>query len=445
MTRTIIAIASALLAAMSLFASAAEACISCEYVPSVVNSSSKSHSEERSTPRRENRTREVRESRENKKSRVTETAKSEKADKVQKTQKAEVEKVTPAASTAQVENSSVALVTTAHESVPAKSETPGDRGMEHSAFAEKRVALVIGNGAYKDAPLANPARDAKAIADLLKKAGFEVVQARTDVGNLDFKRALQEFEDIAEEADIAVVFYAGHAIEIGGENYMIPVDAKLEKAKVVEDETVSLERLFRAVAPAKYLRLVILDACRDNPFSGKMQFGRSQTRQIVSHGLAKVETTLSDTLIAYAASPGSTADDGDGDHSPYTTALLKNLAEPGIDIRVVFGGVRDDVRKITHEKQEPYTTGSLGRGNIFLVPAPAAPASLNSKADDEMKKEERLFQRLQAREAAQRREELEKANRQPEHEQVLKDAEAKHKEAEQAGAAKGKAAAEAVP
>ena len=230
-----------------------------------------------------------------------------------------------------------------------------------------------------------------------------------------------------------MVFYAGHAIEIGGENYMIPVDAKLEKAKVVEDETVSLARLFRAVAPAKYLRLVILDACRDNPFLGKMQFGRSQTRQIVSHGLAKVETTLSDTLIAYAASPGSTADDGDGDHSPYTTALLKNLAEPGIDIRVVFGGVRDDVRKITHEKQEPYVTGSLGRGNIFLVPAPAAPASLNSKADDEM--EERLFRRLQAREIAQQREEREKANRQPEHE-VLKDAEAKRKaEAERAAEA----------
>ena len=270
--------------------------------------------------------------------------------------------------------------------------------MEHSAFAEKRVALVIGNGAYKDvARLANPARDAKAIAELFRKAGFQIVEGRTDVGNLDFKRALQNFEDLAEDADIAVVFYAGHAVEIGGENYMIPVDAKLEKAKVVEDETVSLERLFRAVAPAKSLRLVILDACRDNPFLGKMQFGRSQTRQIVSHGLAKVETTLSDTLIAYAASPGSTADDGDGDHSPYTTALLKNLAEPGIDIRVVFGGVRDDVRKITHEKQEPYVTGSLGRGNIFLVPAPAAPASLNSKADDEM--EERLFRRLQAREA----------------------------------------------
>ena len=132
MTRTIIAIASALLAAMSLFASAAEACISCEYVPSVVNSPSKSHSEERSTPRREKRStprrencpREVRESRQNKKSRVTETAKSEKADKVQKTQKAEVEKVTPAASTAQVENSSVALVTTAHESYRPRAKRP---------------------------------------------------------------------------------------------------------------------------------------------------------------------------------------------------------------------------------------------------------------------------------------------------------------------------------
>ena len=241
-----------------------------------------------------------------------------------------------------------------------------------TAFAEKRVALVIGNGAYKDAPLANPARDAKAIAGLFRKAGFQIVEGRNDLGNLDFKRALQDFGRQAEDADVAVVFYAGHAIEIGGENYMIPVDAKLEKAKVVEDETVSLERLFRAVEPAKYLRVVILDACRDNPFLGKMR-GRGQTRQIVSHGLANVKTTLSDTLIAYAASPGSTADDGDGDHSPYTTALLENLTQPGIDIRIVFGEIRDDVLKITHDKQEPYVTGSLRRGYIFLVPAPIVP------------------------------------------------------------------------
>ena len=309
-----------------------------------------------------------------------------------------------------------------------------------TAFAEKRVALAIGNGAYQNVDqLPNPPQDAKAIADLLKKAGFEVVQARTDVGNLDFKRALQDFEDIAEDADVAVVFYAGHAIEIGGENYMIPVDAKLEKERVVEDETVSLARLFRAVASAKYLRLVILDACRENPFLGKMR-GRGQTRQIVSHGLADVKTTLSETLIAYAASPGSTAADGQGDHSPYTTALLENLTQPGIDIRIVFGGIRDDVLKITRDKQEPYVTGSLGRGPILLVPTPAAP-TLPSKQDEMM---ERLL-RLE-READQGREEGDKAHRKPEQEQVLKDAEAKRKAAaEQAAEAKRKAEAEAVP
>jgi uncharacterized caspase-like protein len=138
-----------------------------------------------------------------------------------------------------------------------------------AALAEKRVALVIGNGVYQSAP--TPARDAAAIAEMLKNAGFEIVQAHHDVGNLDFKRALRDFLDVAKDADIAVVFYAGHGIQIGDQNYMIPVDAKLAREYDAKDEAISLERIVEAIEPATRLRLVILDACRDNPFITRMQ------------------------------------------------------------------------------------------------------------------------------------------------------------------------------
>jgi hypothetical protein len=242
------------------------------------------------------------------------------------------------------------------------------------AQAPKRVALVIGNGAYQNvAKLTNPHKDATAIANLFKKAGFDWVQMRQDVGNLDFKRALREFMDAATDADIAVVYYAGHGIQVRDMNYMIPVDAKLATEIDAEDEAVSLDRIVAALEPAKRLRLVILDACRDNPFQ-RMMRRRVTMRAAPSGGLAKMEPTLGDTLIAYAAKAGSTAEDGDGAaNSPFAAALLKHLAEPGLDIRLAFGRVRDEVLKLTHNKQEPFVYGSLGGSNIALIPAPAGP------------------------------------------------------------------------
>ncbi|MET0867603.1 MAG: caspase family protein, partial [Pseudorhodoplanes sp.] len=139
------------------------------------------------------------------------------------------------------------------------------------ARAEKRVALVVGNGAYQNVgTLANPVNDAKAVAQMFRDAGFEVVEARTDLGNLEFKRVAREFTSLTRDADIAVLFYAGHGIEVNGTNYLIPVDAKLATDFDVEDESLSLDRLVRALEPARRLRLVILDACRDNPFVKKM-------------------------------------------------------------------------------------------------------------------------------------------------------------------------------
>jgi Caspase domain len=244
-----------------------------------------------------------------------------------------------------------------------------------SALADRRLALVIGNSTYQLAPtIPNPTRDAQAIAAEFTKAGFDVVSAHYDQGNLQFKRAIRQFEDAAADADIAVVFYAGHGIEIGGVNYMIPVDAKLASDRDAKDEAIELDRLLEAVDAAKRLGLVILDACRDNPFERTMKRQRVSALRAVNTGLALIEPTNRNVLIAYASKSGTTAEDGDAEHSPFTAALLKNLFEPGLDLRLAFGRVRDDVLKSTRNRQEPFVYGSLGGTNIALVSAPAKPA-----------------------------------------------------------------------
>ena len=258
-----------------------------------------------------------------------------------------------------------------------------------AAWAEKRVALVVGNSAYQTVPqLPNPSRDANAVAKMFRDAGFDTVEVQLNVGNLEFKRAIRRFETTADQADIAVVYYAGHGLEIGGTNYLIPVDARLASDRDADDESILLERLVSSADGAKRLRLIILDACRDNPFVTTMKRERKMaSRAAVAAGLGKVEPTSTDTLIAYAAKAGSTADDGVGDHSPFTTAVLKNLTVPGLDVRLAFGRVRDEVLKSTGNRQEPFVYGSLGGGNISLVPAPAiareAPVS-DVKADYEL-------------------------------------------------------------
>jgi uncharacterized caspase-like protein len=239
------------------------------------------------------------------------------------------------------------------------------------AQADKRVALVIGNSAYRNvAPLPNPVNDAAAIALLFKSAGFDSVDLRRDVGIGDLRRAVREFADQSQDADIAVVFYAGHGMEVGGVNYLVPVDAKLASDFDIEDEAMSLDRISQAIEPARRLRLVILDACRDNPFAKTMK--RSIATRSVGRGLAKVEPAASDTLIAFAAKAGSVATDGDGADSPFTSALVKHLTTPGLDLRLALGKVRDDVLAETHRKQEPFVYGSLGGSTVALVTAPGA-------------------------------------------------------------------------
>jgi hypothetical protein len=255
------------------------------------------------------------------------------------------------------------------------------------ALAEKKVALVIGNSNYGNVPkLPNPSRDAISIGQMLRDAQFDVVDVVVNVTNVELKRAIRKFEYEADQSDIAVIFYAGHGLEISGTNYLIPIDAKLASDRDADDEAVSLDRLASSSDGASKLRVIILDACRDNPFTGLMRSNRKTNARVVSSGLGKIEPSSTDTLIAYAAKAGSTAEDGDGQHSPFTNAILKNLTVPGLDIRLAFGRIRDDVMRATGSRQEPFVYGSLGGGNIALVPAPKtqeAPAG-DAKADYEL-------------------------------------------------------------
>ena len=210
------------------------------------------------------------------------------------------------------------------------------------ALADKRVALVLGNSAYQNVPpLTNPVNDAALIADTFKKAGFDLVQLKQNLSAQETRRVLRDFADKSNDADIAVIYYAGHGIEVDGSNYLIPIDAKLERDNDVYDEAFSLDRILVTVEPAKRLRLVILDACRDNPFAQKMK--KTLATRAIGRGLAKVEPASPNTLIAYSAKAGSTAQDGASNNSPFTTALATHLTTPGLDIRRAFGLVRDEV------------------------------------------------------------------------------------------------------
>jgi len=257
------------------------------------------------------------------------------------------------------------------------------------AWAEKRVALVLGNAAYQNvARLPNPVNDGAVIAATLRSAGFDVVDSRHDLPTAETRRALRDFADRARDADIALVYYAGHGMEVEGTNYLIPVDAKLERDTDVYDEAFSLDRVLLAIEPAKRLRLVILDACRDNPFAKSMK--RTMASRAIGQGLAKIEPTSPNMLIAYSAKAGSTALDGDSKNSPFTIALAKHLTTPGLDIRRAFGFVRDDVLKNTSNRQEPFVYGSLGGEDVPLVPGrsaastPAANPQAEARRDYEL-------------------------------------------------------------
>jgi uncharacterized caspase-like protein len=242
------------------------------------------------------------------------------------------------------------------------------------ARAETRVALVIGNSAYAHGGrLTNPVNDAAVVAQSLRRVGFTVI-SRNDLDRNELESTLKSFTRASAGADIALVYYAGHGIEKGGTNYLVPIDASLAADSDVDFEAVPLDLVMHAVSGATRLKIVILDACRNNPFRDSMR--RSAGTRGIGQGLAKPpDPEEGDMLVAYAAEAGSTAEDGAGANSPFATALARHIPDPGVDIRIMFGKIRDDVRLATHRRQEPAVYESLG-GEQFFMASAAGPSGL---------------------------------------------------------------------
>ena len=244
-----------------------------------------------------------------------------------------------------------------------------------SAMSAQRVALVIGNSNYAHVPvLPNPRNDASDIGAALERLGFAVTRLENADRN-SLWQGLQEFKRAASVSKVAAVFYAGHGIEVDQRNFLVPVDARLASDQDVEFETVPLDLVMRALDGASELRLVILDACRDNPFAAKMQ--RSGATRSIGRGLARLEPS-EQTLVAYSAEAGTVASDGDGRNSPYTEALLRHIEEPGLELDLMFRHVRDSVLSSTGGSQRPFTYGSLSSQGVYLTGRPAVESTVVS-------------------------------------------------------------------
>jgi hypothetical protein len=231
----------------------------------------------------------------------------------------------------------------------------------------RRVALVIGMSAYAShSALPNAKRDAQAVAASLREVGFQTVVEGYDLDKRKLESTLQSFAQQATTANWAVIYYAGHGIEIGGTNYLIPIDAKLATDRDVSFEAVPLDHVMLAAEGAKKLHLVLLDACRDNPFARTMQRTASLTsRSIVTRGLASIEPEAG-TMVVYAARAGEVALDGKGEHSPFAQALVNNFKKPRVEIRKFVDLIRDDVMKATDRHQLPFHYGSLPGDEDFF-------------------------------------------------------------------------------
>jgi formylglycine-generating enzyme required for sulfatase activity len=226
----------------------------------------------------------------------------------------------------------------------------------------QRVALVIGNAAYADRPLRNPVNDAQLMQTALRDLGFQV-QVATDVDRRGLLAALRDFEARARGAEVALFYFAGHGAQVGGANYLIPVNAQIRSETDVPDEALDAASVLRRIEEGRArVGLVILDACRDNPYPGA---NRSNAR-----GLARMNAPTG-TIVAYATAPGSTAEDGSGANSPYTATLARELRVPGLDVKDIFDRTAQEVERLTNGRQRPREEIGL-RGRFVLKEMPTA-------------------------------------------------------------------------
>lgn len=253
------------------------------------------------------------------------------------------------------------------------------------AFAEKRVALVIGNSAYQFAPeLRNPKNDANALAASLEALSFEVIRG-IDLDNAGMQLAVAGFSERLQTADVALLFYAGHGLQVEGVNYLLPVNGQMRNKIDLQFQGIRLDFLLSIMESPGRTSIVLLDACRDNPLAESLARSLGTRSGSVGRGLARVETGVG-TYIGYSTQPGNIALDGDGDNSPFATALLQNLDKDGLDIEAMMRLVRADVMESTRNQQIPWGNSSLvGKGFVFkdtkAKPGLASPASAPDKPD----------------------------------------------------------------
>ncbi|MEI6609058.1 MAG: caspase family protein, partial [Deltaproteobacteria bacterium] len=227
------------------------------------------------------------------------------------------------------------------------------------AATEQRIALVIGNSTYSSAPLKNPVNDATDVAATLKSLGFNVI-LKTNATKREMGSAVEEFGKQLKARDVGLFYYAGHGVQLSGVNYLIPVSAKINEETDIEYEAIDAGRILATMYNAKSrVNIVILDACRDNPY---VRSFRSATR-----GLAIIAKAPMGTIVSYSTSPGDVARDGKDRNSPYTSSLVQYMKEPGLSIEQVFKNVRQKLNRETRGKQIPWELSSL-QGDFYFVP-----------------------------------------------------------------------------
>ena len=250
--------------------------------------------------------------------------------------------------------------------------------------ASERVALVIGMAKYETVvPLDNTVNDAIAISRTLEGIGFDV-RMLTDVSSEELRRAVDDFAFKSETADLALIYFAGHGVEVQGQNFLIPVDADVKSNKDIQRQSISLKQLLAAAGNARKMRVVILDSCRDNPFGDSLDLAAlaeteqdaTKTRSLTG-GLAKPAPDRG-TLVAFAAKDGQKALDGNGVNSPFAIALMKNLPKPNLEISLLFRQVRDTVLETTSNQQEPHTYGSLSGIPYYLAGSSGAKTDIGN-------------------------------------------------------------------
>lgn len=249
----------------------------------------------------------------------------------------------------------------------------------HVADAQgRRVALVIGNSAYKEtAPLINTRNDAADVSAALKRLQFDVLDG-VDLDKRAMERLIRQFDQKLAGADVALFFYAGHGIQVSGQNHLVPIDARLSAEGDLDFESLPLNLILRRMEREAKTSLILLDACRDNPLARNLSRTMGTRSANVGQGLAEVKTGVG-TLISFSTQPGNVALDGDGRNSPYTGALLKQIESPGLDVLSMLAAVRGEVVRTTAGRQVPWEHTSL-LGPLVLAAAPAAAASVPAAA-----------------------------------------------------------------